>query len=423
MALIRVKKEEGHYTIKLIDKIPKKGNANWLYALRSDKINEFYKWNIFSRKYDIISIGTTPNTVIEEGNNIIITGIGTAEEPYIINANNSASTGLEAIDEGNGIGYRIIGRDPLLYSTIGENAVDFGTSDAAAPIGASGDSSFVVGVDNTAFGYGSTAIGESIKSLGSFSTSFGEEHLNEQYATAIFGFGNTALSGSHGYSLVSGRDNNLIKGFGNHLLGTALLLENGVGVTIVGTANAEVTAVTSTVISENPVFIIGNGDHGLEIGNWNDQATTRRNAFVVKQGGEATFNSLTKEIIDAEPTGRVALTREWLLDKQYEIKGIRESNTNVSGTIISDLDMANVFDYTLTGNTIWEINNLPSGVNARVFEAVIRGDYSLDLPITWVGQSSNHIYSGTVSNHIIVSVINGTTGSEIIYYTLTNMPI
>ena len=39
MVQIRVNRLEEHYTIKIVDKLPKKGNANWLYSIIEDKNN------------------------------------------------------------------------------------------------------------------------------------------------------------------------------------------------------------------------------------------------------------------------------------------------------------------------------------------------------------------------------------------------
>ena len=47
---------EGHYTIKRVDKLPKNGNANMLYAIRSNVIDKFYRW-VGNGKYETILIG------------------------------------------------------------------------------------------------------------------------------------------------------------------------------------------------------------------------------------------------------------------------------------------------------------------------------------------------------------------------------
>lgn len=77
-----------------------------------------------------------------------------------------AGSGLEAIDEGNGRGWRLKGRDPNNYGNIGLNAVDFSFSDDNFEIhgpkfekGATGESSFAMGYRALASGDHSTSIG------------------------------------------------------------------------------------------------------------------------------------------------------------------------------------------------------------------------------------------------------------------------
>ena len=69
-------------------------------------------------------------------------------------------TGLEAIDEGNGIGYRVIGRDPANYGDIGENAIDLSFSSVASTTnGATGGRSHAQGFNTVASGFASHAQG------------------------------------------------------------------------------------------------------------------------------------------------------------------------------------------------------------------------------------------------------------------------
>lgn len=55
--MIRVLKEEGHYTIKRVEKLPKKGNANWLYMIKSDQIDILYRWINSGKGYEEIIVG------------------------------------------------------------------------------------------------------------------------------------------------------------------------------------------------------------------------------------------------------------------------------------------------------------------------------------------------------------------------------
>jgi hypothetical protein len=78
-----------------------------------------------------------------------------------------------------------------------------------------------------------------------------------------------------------------------------------------------------------------------------------------------------------------------------------------------------VGNYTLTGATTLTESNL----RTRVLEFVITGDFALTLPSTWTAYPSNDAYDGTQYNHIVVTCIDNTLSSEIVFYTLTNLPI
>ena len=83
--------------------------------------------------------------------------------PYAINANvaNNVS-GLEAIDEGNGIGWRLIGKDSLNYGSLGDSAVDLSYSDLLSnDFGATGLVAFASGYRTIASESVSTAMGNS----------------------------------------------------------------------------------------------------------------------------------------------------------------------------------------------------------------------------------------------------------------------
>ena len=80
-------REEGHYTIKRLKKLPKRGNSNWLYTLEKDNMAIYYLWTL-DNEYEKICISDSMSfaTKIEAGDNIVITGTGTEADPYIINA-------------------------------------------------------------------------------------------------------------------------------------------------------------------------------------------------------------------------------------------------------------------------------------------------------------------------------------------------
>ena len=93
-----------------------------------------------------------------------------AVKTYIdTNVNANLATGLEAIDEGNGMGWRLKGFAPANYGAIGFNAKDFSFG-TAGTTGAIGSYSFALGINTTASGVNSMAMGEG--SIADGATSF-----------------------------------------------------------------------------------------------------------------------------------------------------------------------------------------------------------------------------------------------------------
>ena len=76
-------REEGHYTIKRVDKLPKKGNANWLYVIKANTIDKFYRW-LPNGTYEEISLvgsggaSSYISNVALNGTDLEFTGTGLA---------------------------------------------------------------------------------------------------------------------------------------------------------------------------------------------------------------------------------------------------------------------------------------------------------------------------------------------------------
>ncbi len=56
MSHIKVFKEDGHYFIRIVDRLPRRGNAQIFYMLRGDSIDRFYRWNTFESEFETISV-------------------------------------------------------------------------------------------------------------------------------------------------------------------------------------------------------------------------------------------------------------------------------------------------------------------------------------------------------------------------------
>ncbi|MFD2823808.1 tail fiber domain-containing protein [Lacinutrix iliipiscaria] len=106
------------------------------------------------------------------------------------------ATGLEAIDEGNGIGWRLIGRDPDNYYNIGENAVDLSRSVFNNVAGASGIGAFAVGYAVNATGDYALGMGISVRASGHRSTAIGNTTTATGLSSTAMGT-STEASGDH----------------------------------------------------------------------------------------------------------------------------------------------------------------------------------------------------------------------------------
>jgi len=71
MSIIRTPKEEGHYTIKRVKRLPKRGNYNFLYALRTTDLDRLYRWTQ-EAKYEEILLGGGGITEVIAGTDVTI---------------------------------------------------------------------------------------------------------------------------------------------------------------------------------------------------------------------------------------------------------------------------------------------------------------------------------------------------------------
>ena len=116
------------------------------------------------------------NVQIDTGSGFI--DMGTTQfsaVPYAFNAQKAANVkGLEAIDEGFGVGWRLIGRNPDNYGNVGGGGIDLSSSiDDTQDYGATGTGAFATGFQTIASGISSTAMGNSTTASGIRSTTMG----------------------------------------------------------------------------------------------------------------------------------------------------------------------------------------------------------------------------------------------------------
>ena len=95
-------REEGHYTIKRVTSLPKKGNSNFLYSVKGvQEMQILYRW-LLNGSYEEIVVGSggvgNITGLILPGTNITITGTGTLGDPYIVNSAGGGGATNLAVD-------------------------------------------------------------------------------------------------------------------------------------------------------------------------------------------------------------------------------------------------------------------------------------------------------------------------------------
>lgn len=272
----------------------------------------------------------------------------------IVNDNDTLPTGLESIDEGNGIGWRLIGRNPDNYGNLGNNAVDFSVSNSTSTTkGATGQRSVVFGLNNTVAAKDSFAagannniqvgqdystifgIGNTINNSGGYNgwtAIIGENNTARGANSTTFGWSNNNLGHSTGnnMTLVSGAniESNVIQGL---LVGTGLR-GRSISTAVLGQANEENWS-SGTIPNNplNPMLVVGNGEIQPS-GN----VVSRSDAFVIYKSGKAKFPSLSDTLID-DSGNDSAVTKGWVLSKISggtggNVESVTGDNNNVDNT-------------------------------------------------------------------------------------------
>lgn len=183
-----------------------------------------------------------------------------------------------------------------------------------------------------------------------------------------------------------------------------------------GTISAEGVKVTVNTPSD----AVNNEQYFVPLTVNGTKADSNGNITVSTGGGTPTTDAslLTSGVL---ADGRVQESNVTQYLGNYAQKGTRLT-ANISGATDLDWGTTNqVFEYTLTADASLSDVSLPQGVNTKVIELLVTGDFVLTIPSTWTALPNNDAYNGLIENHIIVSCINGNSGTEKIIYSLTNL--
>lgn len=244
------------------------------------------------------------------------------------------ASGLEAIDEGNGIGWRLVGRDPLSFVPMSENSIDFSTGiGVSSNYGPQGRNSFIGPCVNSVSEGDYIFVGSGGYNRADGNYSFVGSGYNNQadgdYSAVLNGLNNEA---NGNYSTVIASQGSLVYGaFGVAIGGNSLTSQSSNEV-VIGQLNKIYTAYSATGFdSRDATFGIGIGNNPL----------IRKNAFTVFKDGVILAEELTNVKIDAADS-RVLVTREYT-EANYKLQSYTVATLPASP---SDGDRAYVTDAT-----------------------------------------------------------------------------
>ena len=168
----------------------------------------------------------------------------------------SSSTGLESLNEGNGLGWRLKGRNSNNYGNIGFGAVDFSNSTAASVNnGATGSYSTAFGSNTIASGLRSIAMGNTSEATGNRSIAVGWSTKSAGVNSVAMGFSSEATGATStaiGSNVIASGD--YAAAFGRYTLARSY------GEVVVGSYNTDYTPNSTTSWSSSDrVFVVGNG--------------------------------------------------------------------------------------------------------------------------------------------------------------------
>lgn len=208
---------------------------------------------------------------------------------------NATASGLEALDEGNGIGWRLKGRDPNNYGNIGLNAVDLSyTNSNDLPRGALGNRSVAMGYNSIASGNLATALGNRNTASGSVSTAMGNSTIASGNTSTAIGDRTNAI-GDNSTAIGTNTHANANKSIAmgefsstngdNSISIGRFTTAYSYGEIAIGRFNTDYTPASTTSWNENDrLFVIGNGDDNIFLPDPND-------ALIIYKNGNAKFDA------------------------------------------------------------------------------------------------------------------------------------
>lgn len=224
--------------------------------------------------------------------------------------------GLEAINEGSGIGHRIAGVDPNNYGNIGLSAVDLSNSTFASTTnGATGSNSFATGENTISSGDYSFTSGSLNQATGNYSHAEGlstiagglYSHAQNRGTSATGNYAHAEGDTTIAVGAVSHAEGGITRADGSYShSGGFNTFARSYAETSIGVYPTDYTASNTTgFVATDRIFNIGNGQG----------AVTRSDALTILKNGTITAPSLTIALINT--AGNPALITKEYADATY----------------------------------------------------------------------------------------------------------
>lgn len=274
-------------------------------------------------------------------------------------------SGLEEITENGNTGWRFIGEpigDNINRYFIGSKAIDgmqyrgdsVGLPDIPSlPYGTKSTDGINFGVDNKDNATFNTVVLGTVNQTNAyaFATMIGGfNNIGYGYGDVCIGSYNTTNpSNVNSFLFAMGHNITMNGERGGVGLGLALT-NNSRGAVVVGTSNIPWAGAVGA--SNRPSFTVGIGTTTTPSGRW--QPLVQKDGLNVLFTGEVIANSTTNALIDAEPTGKVLVSREWIEGQSFltsvNTAPASAADTGTTGEIRTDAD----FIYVCTATNTWK---------------------------------------------------------------------
>jgi len=303
---------------------------------------------------------------------------------------------IAKINEGNGFGYVIYGRDPLNFGNIGLNAIDLSSSTGASSTrGATGTLSVVGGGENnTASSTRATVSGGGDNTASNFFTTIGGGYGNVASGPgSVIGGGaynettaDGTFVGGGSSNRASGVQSTVLNGTSNIASGVQSVIINGnahtapsFGEVVMGiNSKPAASATPGSIVSTDRLYTLGNGT-----GTGTSQLS---NAVEVYKNGSFLLPSITNALIDSGGNKSV-ITKEYLtatVSSGNYTPTFGTFSNGASGTVFG------ISSYTRVGNVV----TATIGFEVAYTAANTDTAFTISLPVNRTSTLSYNIGSG-----------------------------